>query len=251
MGWGVRLVVAAVAVWVRSASSSFHVETRSFPPSLQHSHLFPLNMTMSSYASTAAAAILALLAGLYTSAEAFQPKFISQRSLMQTHLSSAKSKTIVIGGGRIGSLISDGASLLGRNDSISSSIDADGDGPIYIATRNDVLESIVDECPLNRRKDLVFLQNGYLEEFLLRKDLGENTQALLYLSVASKGAIPVDGITSFNPEGLTAATGRHAKAFADRLAALGLKCNVVSTEEYRPAMFEKLMCVVCSFDHCT
>ena len=160
---------------------------------------------------------------------------------MQTQLSATKPKDVVIGGGRIGSLLSDGATLLGRNDSISSSIDDDGDGPIYIATRNDVLESIVDECPMNRRKDLVFLQNGYIDDFLSSKGLEENTQALLYLSVPSKGANPVDGITSFNPEGLTAATGRHAKAFADRLAALGLKCNVVSAAEYRPAMFEKLM----------
>ena len=52
---------------------------------------------------------------------------------------------------------------------------------------------------------------------------------------------PIDGITSVNPEGLTAATGIHSQAFADRLGALGLKCNVVNAEEYRPAMFEKLM----------
>ena len=241
------------------SQSYFHVETEVFLPAtfstsrrelsclrLTNIHHSPFTITMTvtmPYASTTTAAILALLTGLFTSAEAFHPTSISQRSLMQTQLSSAKSttNTVVIGGGRIGSLISDGASLLGRNDSISSSIDANGDGPIYIATRNDVLESIVNECPLNRRKDLVFLQNGYLEEFLSRKDLGENTQALLYLSVPSKGAIPVDGITSFNPEGLTAATGRHATAFADRLAALGLKCNIVSAEEYHPAMFEKLM----------
>ena len=68
-----------------------------------------------------------------------------------------------------------------------------------------------------------------------------NTQALLYLSVTAKGVDPVDGITTVNPEGLTAATGEHAQVFADRLAELGLKCNVVSAEEYRPAMFEKLM----------
>lgn len=198
-------------------------------------------MTISPHAPATAVAFLALLAGLYTSAEAFHLPSTGHRSPMQTQLSATKSKDVVIGGGRIGSLISDGATLLGRNDSISSSIDDDGDGPIYIATRNDVLESIVDECPVNRRKDLVFLQNGYIDDFLSSKGLEENTQALLYLSVPSKGANPVDGITSFNPEGLTAATGRHAKAFADRLAALGLKCNVVSAAEYRPAMFEKLM----------
>lgn len=103
------------------------------------------------------------------------------------------------------------------------------------------MESIVDECPESRRKDLVFLQNGYLDDFLASKGLLENTQSLLYLSVTAKGVDPVDGITAVNPEGLTAATGVHAGAFKDRLASLGLKCNVVSAEEYRPAMFEKLM----------
>mmetsp|Transcript_3060 Transcript_3060/g.4309 ORF Transcript_3060/g.4309 Transcript_3060/m.4309 type:complete len:190 (+) Transcript_3060:645-1214(+) len=50
-----------------------------------------------------------------------------------------------------------------------------------------------------------------------------------------------DGITSVNPEGLTAVTGVHAEAFANRLLALNLKCNVVNNEDYRPAMFEKLI----------
>lgn len=188
-------------------------------------------------------AILAIT-NLYTSAEAFSPSIPStscnRHASTQTKL-SATPETIVIGGGRIGSIISNDAKLLGRNDPIATSVDADGEGPIFIATRNDVLESIVDDCPANRRKDLVFLQNGYLDTFLESKGLMSNTQALLFLSVAAKGLDPVDGITSVNPEGLTAATGVHAQALADRLGDLGLKCNVLSSEEYRPAMFEKLI----------
>lgn len=178
---------------------------------------------------------------LCTSAEAFSPSLFGSQSSMQTTQLCATPETIVMGGGRIGSLISKNAKLLGRSDPISTSIDANGEGPIYIATRNDVLDNIVDECPESRKKDLVFLQNGYLDNFLESKGLMSNTQALLFLSVTAKGVDPVDGITSVNPEGLTAATGVHAQAFADRLAELGLKCNVVSAEEYRPAMFEKLM----------
>lgn len=87
----------------------------------------------------------------------------------------------------------------------------------------------------------MFLQNGYLDEYLARKGLSKNTQALLYLSVPKLGEAPVDGITTLNPEGLTAATGIHAQAFANRLSSLGLKCNVVTEDEYKPAMFEKLM----------
>lgn len=175
-----------------------------------------------------------------SSAEAFSPSSYSSPARKSSTKLSA-TETIVIGGGRIGSLISNDAKLLGRQDSIAESIDANGEGPIFIATRNDVLGSIVDDCPPSRRKDLVFLQNGYLDNFLESKGLLSNTQALLYLSVPAKGVEPVDGITSKNPEGLTAATGIHAQALSDRLGALGLKCRVVSPEEYRPAMFEKMI----------
>lgn len=145
----------------------------------------------------------------------------------------------IVGNGRIGGALSKAGNcvVLGRGDPI----DADGEGPILLATRNDALDAIVDDCPEHRRKDLVFLQNGYLDDFLERKGLSDNTQVLLYLSVPAKGVPPTDGVTVFNPEGLTASTGEWAQAFADRLAAIDLKCNVVSSQDYRPAMFEKLM----------
>jgi len=145
----------------------------------------------------------------------------------------------IIGSGRIGSLLEKGGSstVLKRGDSIPE----EGKGPIFIATRNDSLNDIVDLCPENRKKDLVFLQNGYLDDFLNSKGLIDNTQVLLYLSVTSKDATPVDGITKVNSEGLTAATGEHAESFRDRLSELDLKCNVVDMEAYRPAMFEKLI----------
>jgi hypothetical protein len=145
----------------------------------------------------------------------------------------------IVGGGRIGGLLASAGNcdVLGRDDGIP----ADGEGPILVATRNDALEGIIDKCPENRRKDLVFMQNGYLDDFLQSKGLLDNTQVLLYLSVTARGADPVDGVTSVNPEGLTAAMGEWAEAFADRLDCLDLKCNVVGKEVYRAAMFEKLM----------
>ena len=105
----------------------------------------------------------------------------------------------VIGKGRIGSLFESGdATFIGRNDPI----DPDAAGrPILVATRNDALDGIVEKCPENRRKDLVFMQNGYLDNFLKSKGLLDNTQVLLFLSVPSLGAPPADGITTVNPEG--------------------------------------------------
>ena len=146
----------------------------------------------------------------------------------------------IIGAGRIGETLAKAGNcvILGRDDKIDPNR---AGSPIFIATRNDSLDGIVAACPSNRLQDLVFLQNGYLDDFLSAKGLMANTQVLLYLSVTAKGVGAVDGVTSVNPEGLTAATGIHAEAFAQRLAALNLKCNVVTPEDYRPAMFEKLM----------
>lgn len=159
--------------------------------------------------------------------------------------SSARSNTVsytaeIIGSGRIGAFLAEAGdcTVLGRNDNIDPAKEGN---PILIATRNDALEGIVEACPENRRQDLVVLQNGYLDNFLDAKGLLSNTQVLLYLSVPVKGATPVDGVTAVNPEGLTAAMGKHAQSFANRLSALKMKCNIVTPTDYRPAMFEKLM----------
>jgi hypothetical protein len=155
----------------------------------------------------------------------------------------------IIGSGRIGDLLASAGAcnVLGRGDTI----DVTHQGcPIIIATRNDALDGIVAACPPERRADLVFVQNGYLDSFLEQHGLLDNTQALLYLSVPAKGVAPVDGVTRVNPHGLTAATGRHAAALAQRLAAVGMKCNVVEPSDYRPAMFEKLMYVVLGVCFC-
>ena len=166
--------------------------------------------------------------------------FPEQSESPDTSVSTTNTIVTIVGSGRIGGLLATGGDnvvVVGREDTI----DPDTTGPIILTTRNDALDGLVEACPEHRRKDLVFVQNGYLDNFLESKGLLDNTQVLLYLSVTAKGADPIDGVTTVNPEGLTTATGEHAQAFADLLAALELKCNVVSGDDYRPAMFEKLM----------
>ena len=77
------------------------------------------------------------------------------------------------------------------------------------------------------RADLVFIQNGMLQPWLDARGLGSATQVLVYFAVAKLGQAPTDGKTDVNPEGLTAACGPHAAAFAARLHAAGLSCKVV------------------------
>lgn len=53
-------------------------------------------------------------------------------------------------------------------------------------------------------------------------------------------------MTEYNPEGLTAATGKWADAFAARLAKGGLKCRSLAGDDYKAAMLEKHVWI-CSF----
>jgi len=173
--------------------------------------------------------------------KASRQAWANNRGVFENDLTASDQELItIIGGGRIGSLLNKATSptlLLGRGDSIPE----EGHGPIIIATRNDALEPIIESCPESRRQDLVFIQNGYLDDFLKSKGLLDNTQVLLYVAVSAKDADPIDGVTSENPDGLTSVTGQYAKAFASLLHQLDLKCRVLTPEQYRPAMFEKLI----------
>ena len=170
-------------------------------------------------------------------------KASESRGMAEDDTSSSSSSSVpfatIIGAGRIGSMLAENGDclVLKRGDTLLE----DGKGPIFIATRNDALDGIVESTPENRRKDLMFLQNGYLDGFLVEKCLADNPQCLLFVAVSSLGAEPIDGITSVNPEGLTSATGEHAVALQARLNAAGMKCNILSPDDYKPAMFEKLI----------
>jgi hypothetical protein len=73
---------------------------------------------------------------------------------------------------------------LGKSDVLLSSRtsvipESSSSGPIYICTRNDDLDAIIEKTPLNRREDLVFLQNGMLGPYLEGKGLTQNTQGVV------------------------------------------------------------------------
>jgi hypothetical protein len=85
-----------------------------------------------------------------------------------------------------------------------------------------------------------------LQPWLDARGLGANTQALIYFAVAKFGEKPTDGITDVNPEGLTAANGKHAAALQARLAAGSMKCHVLDDDAFKGSMFEKLIWI-CAF----
>ncbi|GLC34052.1 hypothetical protein PLESTB_000832100 [Pleodorina starrii] len=146
----------------------------------------------------------------------------------------------IVGGGRVGQALAEmgpgGDVVVTRGQAV-----AGPPGPIVVCTRNDDLQAVVDLTPPERRSDLVFIQNGMLQPWLDERGMGENTQVLVYFAVAKKGDKPTDGKTDVNPEGLTAAYGKHAQAVADRLHSGGLSCQVLGKDDFKRAMLEKLV----------
>lgn len=156
-------------------------------------------------------------------------------------MASGSQPFTIVGAGRIGQALKEMGSgqdvLIRRGEKIPEG----GSGPIIICTRNDDLQGVLDSTPKSRWDDLVFLQNGMLDPWLQSKGLENNTQALIYFAVAKLGEKPTDGKTDTNPEGLTAATGKHASVLAERLIKGGLSCKVLDASDYRKSMLEKLV----------
>lgn len=154
--------------------------------------------------------------------------------------------SIIVGGGRVGKALQD----MGNGDDVlikrGESVPLDFPGPIFVCTRNDDLEAVLEATPKSRWSDLVFFQNGMLEPWFQSKGLGDADQVLAYFAVSKLGEPPVDGITDTNPEGLTAAYGKWASAVATRLIAGGLSCKVLEKEAFEKQMLEKLIWI-CAF----
>ncbi|MCB9758349.1 MAG: hypothetical protein H6739_00775 [Alphaproteobacteria bacterium] len=137
----------------------------------------------------------------------------------------------IVGVGRIGRALAEmgPAALVRRGEAVP-----DGEGPVYVCTRNDDLDVVLRQTPRSRRGDLVFVQNGMLRPWLERHGLADNTQALLYFAVSTRGATPVDG-------GGTVAWGPWADALVARLARGGIAAQAVDRETFDRQMVEKLL----------
>lgn len=153
----------------------------------------------------------------------------------------------IVGNGRIGNfLFRQGPGddlILSRGESIPK----DAPGPVYVCTRNDDLEDIILNCPDEKREDLVFVQNGYVENLLRKYALDDNTKANLYFAVSQFGGDAVDGVTELNPDGLTAVTGKWEYALYERITKAGLTCKIMKDRDFRRSSLEKLIWI-CTFN---
>lgn len=155
--------------------------------------------------------------------------------------------SIIVGGGKIGTMLEDFGKRRGFEDLIvnrGDPIPADWFGPVYVCVPIDDVESVLAACPPEKKDDLVFVQDGMLEPLFQRHGLYGPTQATLWLACMRKGGKPVDGLTSEAPEGLTTVSGKWAGAVAMRLSTGDLACKESMDRDARRVMLEKL--VFCS-----
>lgn len=128
----------------------------------------------------------------------------------------------IIGAGRVGTALARASEaaglpcLLVSRDQHWEAIDPSAMMPIVLCVRNDDLADVLPRIPAARRRDLVFIQNGALTEWLADNGASDSTRGLLYFAVAKRG----DPISPGEP--LSPFTGRHAMTMATWMGALGV-----------------------------
>ncbi|GLC35779.1 hypothetical protein PLESTB_000493400 [Pleodorina starrii] len=125
---------------------------------------------------------------------------------------------------------SDLSMTVSRND---GTIPGDGQGPIYVCTTNDALESVLRRTPPARRSDLVFFQNGWLLPWLEAHGIADVTLVAVYMAAAPDGTA-TDGLR-------TVACGRWADHVASTLARGAVSCAVVGDGVMYRALAEKML----------
>lgn len=134
---------------------------------------------------------------------------------------------LIVGQGRVGGAILEGVkarfedvAYLGRGDLAAI---AKHSGPIIVATRVAAIDEILAHTPVERRSDLVFVQNGPLLELAEGWQTPDATLAVLWVAVAKRGDTPVPGRAS-------AFYGSHANAVAEAFEASGITAIALEDE---------------------
>eukprot|EP00908_Phaeocystis_cordata_P008096 Transcript_18766.p1 GENE.Transcript_18766~~Transcript_18766.p1 ORF type:complete len:406 (-),score=42.40 Transcript_18766:174-1391(-) len=163
-----------------------------------------------------------------------------------THDVKEDCPSVIVGGGRIGSMLLDFGKRRSYDDVLvkrGDPIPADHPGPVYVCTQAADLEAVIAACPDEKKDDLVFLQDGMLEPLFQRHGIYGPTQVALWMAQVRVGGKPVDGVTPDAPQGLTTVSGKWAGAVAMRLGTGNLNCEVKMERDGRRSVLERLIFV--------
>ena len=143
----------------------------------------------------------------------------------------------VIGKGRIGtalSLAEPSLKLIGRDYDLGDLRELASEDLIFVCTRNDSLQSILDAIPSFSHKNVVLVQNGMLSPFIDGLENPIAGRAILYFAVSKKGEMP-------KPGGNTLVCGTKAEAIAEFFKSVNIPVEIVSKEELAKVEMEKLL----------
>ena len=157
----------------------------------------------------------------------------------------ASQRVWVVGaGGRIGGLL--GQMTRARwapvglwRDDVAAALGQPGlSAPIVVCTRNDDLDSVLNDVHPSRHADLVFVQNGLFQPALEARSLGACTQGVLYVAVTAPGGAPVPG-------GPSVFCGPWASCIAEMMHAHGVEAIAVDRSALHREIAVKLAWICC------
>ena len=99
------------------------------------------------------------------------------------------------------------------------------EGPVLVCVNAGDIRGLVADMPLERKQDLVFVQNGMIGPALADVGCAENTLGLLYFAVPRRG-------DSIQPGGTSLFCGRHAALMVRWFDAVDLRAEEVGQAAY-------------------
>ena len=147
---------------------------------------------------------------------------------------------IILGNGRVGGGLyrraqrsNVGVSLVERTEG-RELLRRETKQPILVCTNAGDLRDLIPTIPRACLESLVFVQNGMIDPVLHELECGGCTRGLLYFAVPTRES-------DLEPGGQSIFTGRHAEYVSEWFGALGLDCDVVTSNAFSAEMASKLI----------
>jgi ketopantoate reductase len=137
----------------------------------------------------------------------------------------------IVGGGRVGcffAAIADATPVTRHHGALQAK------GPVLVCVRNNDLEGVILSTPTERRKDLIFIQNGMIDSLLQNHGLDKATRGILYFAIEEKGGKIVDG-------GGSVFCGDYAPWLVSLLQGASVDAKVVVRDRFTSEMGRKLI----------
>jgi len=161
--------------------------------------------------------------------------------------------SVIVGDGALADLFRQGGGgedqTVVRGEAIPTELNGETNFPVYVCVPEDEVEGVIRACHKDKVDDLVFCQQGNIEQILKKYGLcgNENTQIVPYFSIYGKGSRAQDckvdlGNDAFGVQkwaGETTVCGKWAGPVADRLERLGLHSRTMFYLDWRRVMIEK------------